>query len=103
MGLVNDHTTDCFCYPKKKGNWEVYIIKTDGGKLYTGITTDLERRFGEHKTKRKGARFFNFSNAEIVVYREKHPDRSSASQRENEIKKMNRKQKLMLLITSPNP
>ncbi len=99
MGLVNDHTTDCFCYPKKKENWEVYIIKTDGGKLYTGITTDLERRFGEHKTKRKGARFFNFSEAETVVYRERHPDRSTASQRESQIKKMSRQEKLSLITS----
>jgi DNA-3-methyladenine glycosylase I len=99
-GLVNDHTTDCFCYPRKKGNWEVYIIKTDGGKLYTGITTDLERRFTEHREKRKGARFFNFSDAATIVYREKHEDRSTATQREIEIKKMDRQEKLNLIANS---
>lgn len=38
-------------------NWTVYIIQATTGKLYTGITTDLERRLKMHQNK-KGARFF---------------------------------------------
>jgi len=77
--------------------WEVYIIKTKSGKLYTGITNNLERRFGEHQTRQKGARFFHFSNPESIVFREPHPNRSSASKREVSIKKMSRKEKLELI------
>lgn len=98
-GLVNDHTTDCFCYRKlsvESKTWEVYIIQAKSGKLYTGITTDLDRRFADHQSGRKGARFFRFSDAEKIVYRESHPNRSKATQREIEIKKMSREEKLKL-------
>ena len=78
--------------------WEVYIIQTTSSKLYTGITNDLDRRFKEHLTgKGRGARFFRFSAPEKLLFRERHPNRSSASKREAEIKKMSRKQKLALI------
>ena len=28
--------------------WWLYIVETESGKLYTGITTDVNRRFNEH-------------------------------------------------------
>ena len=77
--------------------WEVYIIQTESGKLYTGITTNLDRRFKAHQTHKKGARFFHFSSPEKVVFRENHPDRSSASKKESLIKKMSRKEKLIFI------
>lgn len=101
-GLVNDHTTDCFCYKQKTSSWEVYIVEAESGTLYTGITTDLDRRFKEHKERKKGARFFHFSDAARVVFRESHPNRSSASQREALIKKMSRKEKVALIKSAPN-
>jgi len=81
---------------RKKRNWVVYIIQTGSGKLYTGITTDIERRFSEHRTKKKGARFFHFSSPETIVFQEKHINRSTATKREIEIKKMSRNKKLDL-------
>jgi putative endonuclease len=80
--------------------WKVYIIKTESGKLYTGITKDIERRFTEHSGTRKGARFFGFSQPEEVVFREENHTRSSATKREIEIKKMTRKQKEGLVAKS---
>ena len=77
--------------------WEVYIIKTESGKLYTGITNNLERRFKEHATKQKGARFFYFSSPEKVVFRKTFPNRSEASKEESAIKKMSRSKKLVLI------
>lgn len=77
--------------------WQVYIIQTESGKLYTGITKNLERRFEAHQTKRKGARFFNISNPQKIVYQEEQPNRSEASKRESMIKKLNRKEKLELI------
>lgn len=76
--------------------WKVYIIRTKSGKLYTGITKDLERRFNEHKEK-TGAQFFRISGPESIVYTESHPDRSRATKREIEIKKMSRAEKLALI------
>jgi len=80
-----------------KSDWFVYIIEAENGHLYTGITTDLERRFSEHKTKQGGARFFHTSAAKQMVYHEPHPDRSSASKREAAIKKLSRKNKIQLI------
>lgn len=83
-------------------DWFVYIIETDNGKLYTGITTDLSRRFRQHQQHDGGARFFHTSAAKKVVYHESHPDRSSASKREIAIKKMRRPQKLALIQSQTN-
>ena len=77
--------------------WIVYIIETESGKLYTGITTDLTRRFQEHQSQKKGARFFHTSKPQAIVYTENHPNRSIASQREHQIKKMSRSEKLELI------
>ncbi len=92
-GLVNDHLIDCFCYRP----WKVYMIRAEDGKLYTGITTDLDRRFEDHKTGKGGAKFFRISPAQSIVYNESHPNRSAASKRESQIKKMSLEQKLKLL------
>jgi putative endonuclease len=81
----------------KKNQWEVYIIETESGKLYTGITNDISRRFAQHQNQNKGARFFHFSNAVKIVYREPHANRSEASKREAAIKRMSRSNKLELI------
>jgi len=80
-----------------KTEWTLYIIQATNGHLYTGITTDLERRFKQHQRHQGGARFFHTSEAQQVVYQEQHPDRSSASRREAAIKKLSRQQKLILI------
>lgn len=77
-------------------SWEVYIIQAASGKLYTGITNNLEKRFKSHLKQTGGARFFRFSTPEKIVYREKQPNRSMASKRESAIKKMSRQEKLAL-------
>jgi putative endonuclease len=76
--------------------WQVYIIKTGNGKLYTGITTDIKRRFKEHQN-RKGAKYFRLETPENIVFLEAHENRSKATKREIEIKKLNRKEKLKLI------
>ncbi len=78
-------------------DWFVYIVEAENGNLYTGITTDLERRFAEHQSKQGGARFFHTSAAKQMVFNEPHPDRSSASKREAAIKKLSRKAKIDLI------
>lgn len=83
-----------------EGGWWLYMITTASGKLYTGITTDVDRRFAEHVSdKVKGAKFFRSDAAKAVVYREACDDRSQASKREAVIKKMRRAEKLQLIKT----
>ena len=78
-------------------NWYVYIIKASDGSLYTGITTDVQRRFNEHCSPEKGARFFRGRKPVEVVYTETHPDRSSALKREAAIKRLSRGEKIELI------
>lgn len=78
-------------------SWFVYIVEAENGHLYTGITTDIDRRFNQHQTQQGGARFFHTSPAKKLVYQETQPDRSQASKREIEIKKLSRKAKLVLI------
>jgi len=81
----------------KSGLWFVYVIRASDDSLYTGITTDVERRFQEHCGTEKGARYFRGRQPLEVVYRENHPDRGSALRREAGIKKLTRDQKLKLI------
>ena len=78
-------------------NWSLYIIESDDSSYYTGITTDVERRFTEHSNGPLGAKFFNGRKPVKVVYQEDGHTRSSASKREAEIKKLSRLQKLAFL------
>jgi len=82
--------------------WWVYIIETKCKKLYTGITTDVARRFQEHlavhrKESDKGAKFFRGHEPNRVVYQEAYGSRSVASKREYEIKKMSALKKRSLI------
>ena len=82
---------------KISDNWSLYIIEASDASLYTGITTDVERRFDEHLHGPKGARYFNGRSPLKVIYREDGHDRASASRREAEIKKLSRRAKQQLI------
>ena len=76
----------------------VYMVQCADNSLYTGITTELERRVKEHNESKKGAKYTKVRRPVYLVYSEKHPDRSTASKREYEIKKkMSREEKLKLI------
>lgn len=77
----------------------VYILECADRSLYTGITTDLERRFEEHKNG-IGSNYTKVHKAKKILYKEKCKDRSSASKREAEIKKLPRLKKLELIENS---
>jgi len=76
--------------------WLVYIILCSDNTLYTGITTDMERRFRQHATG-KGAKYFRGRQPVRVVYLEPNHSRSSAAVREARIKAMDRTEKLDLV------
>lgn len=74
--------------------WYLYIIQTINNKLYTGITTDPKRRFKEHSSNlKKRAKFFRSNPPLKIIYTEEYQNRSEASKREYEIKKMKRSDK----------
>lgn len=76
--------------------WSVYIIECCDGSLYTGITTDVERRFRQHLAG-TGAKYFRSKQPLRIVYTESEHDRATASRREAEIKRMARVEKLAML------
>lgn len=73
------------------------MLKCSDDTLYTGITTDLDRRLDEHNSSPKGAKYTRIRRPVELIYSEKTEDKSSASKREYEIKKLSRIQKLELM------
>lgn len=73
----------------------VYIVKCSDGTLYTGWTTDLNRRIAAHNAG-KGAKYTKPRLPVTLVYCEKWETKELAMQREYEIKQMPRRQKLEL-------
>ena len=78
-------------------NWFVYIIECSDGALYTGVSTDVARRFRQHAETKQGARFFRGRIPLKVVYVESGHSRSSACKREAAIKRGSRDSKLHLI------
>ena len=77
-------------------NWQVYIILCSDNSLYTGITTDVSRRFRQHAEGR-GAKYFRGRQPLQVAYYEDGHTRSSAAKKEAFIKAMKRTDKERLL------
>lgn len=75
--------------------WFVYMALCADKSIYTGITTDVKRRFAEHKAG-KGARYTRAKQIKKILYTEKKKNRSSALKREMEIKGWTREKKLRL-------
>ncbi len=82
-------------------NWFVYIIHCTDDTLYTGITTDIERRYAQHALQ-QGAKYFRGRKPRKLVYLEGGHDRSTATKREIEIKKLSRENKFQLIASEEN-
>jgi len=76
--------------------WTVYMLRCKTGQLYTGCTTDLERRVREHNSG-AGSKFTRSRLPVALVYKEELRGRSEALRRERAIKSMKRSEKLQLL------
>lgn len=72
------------------------MLRCRTGELYTGSTTDVERRVREHNSG-KGAKFTRSRLPVSLVYKEELGNRSDALRRENEIKAMDKRAKLLLV------
>lgn len=74
----------------------VYILECADGSLYTGVATDVEKRFEEHKSG-KGAKYTRARGAKRICYSEYYTDKGTALKREIGIKKLSRTQKIQLI------
>ncbi|NNE38812.1 MAG: GIY-YIG nuclease family protein [Gammaproteobacteria bacterium] len=77
-------------------NWFVYIVRCSNDSLYTGITTDIERRMKQHNAG-KGAAYTRSHRPVELVYQEDVTSRSEASIRESELKKLTKQEKELLV------
>ena len=75
----------------------VYILRCRGNRLYTGITTDVERRFSEHGGSSRGAKFTRAFPPESVAAAWETGSRSDALKLEARIKRLTRAQKETLI------
>ena len=79
-------------------SWTVYILRCADDTLYTGITTDIQRRIEEHNNdNKKGARYTRARRPVMLQYQEFCDSRAKASTLEHQIKKLSRAEKLTLI------
>jgi len=79
-------------------NWYLYIIRTRSGELYTGITTDVKRRFAEHKEGGvKAARYLRGRGPLSLVFSQEVGSRSAASKAEWAVKQLPKEDKEALV------
>ena len=76
--------------------WYLYILRCKDGSLYTGITTDVEKRLEAHQSG-KGAKYTRGRGPLALVYKEDCGDHSEALKRELEVKALTRAEKLKLI------
>ena len=80
--------------------WSVYIIKCDGRYLYTGISIDVQRRFGEHISGNgKGSKYTKSFSSIDLVYETVIGNRSLASRIECQIKKLPKQKKELIVLS----
>jgi len=78
--------------------YKVYIVKCSDDTLYTWITTDLKKRIKQHNWEILGwAKYTRNRQPVELVYFEESENRSEATKREMEIKKMKREGKFLLI------
>ncbi|MEL7666165.1 MAG: GIY-YIG nuclease family protein [Candidatus Shapirobacteria bacterium] len=74
----------------------LYMLQCEDNSLYTGITTDLERRVKEHNSSKLGAKYTRARRPVKLVYSKEFETRSEALIEEARIKKLARVEKIKL-------
>ncbi len=79
-------------------DWHLYLIRCRDGSLYTGITTDVSRRFAEHQgSNHAGAKYLRGRGPLILVFQKKLGSRSLALVVESKVKKLSKVRKEELI------
>ena len=82
--------------------WYVYLIRTRDGNLYTGVATDVRRRFEEHQTPGgKGARYLRGRAPLKLVFKRRIGSRSLAQRAEQRIKHLPKRGKEQIIRSNP--
>jgi len=80
-------------------SWWVYIVECADRTFYTGTTNDVSARVAKHNSG-TAAKYTKTRTPVSLIYSAPFPDRSSACKREAAIKKLTRKEKELLVISS---
>lgn len=78
-------------------HWFLYVVRCYDGTLYTGVTTDLDRRVNEHNTSMRGAKYTKTRRPVNLAWSKEYNNRSEAQSAEYNFKKLSRKQKLDII------
>lgn len=80
-------------------NWSIYLIRCAKGKLYTGVSTDVARRFQEHNdpSGSKGAKYLRGKGPLTLVFQSLIGDKSSALKLEHRVKALSKCNKEQLV------
>ena len=76
--------------------WYLYILRCGDGTLYTGITTDIQRRLDAHR-RGKGAKYTRGRGPLELIYQEECGAHSEALKREAVVKRLSRTEKEQLI------
>jgi putative endonuclease len=77
-------------------DWYLYVLKCRDGTLYTGITTDVERRLAEHR-RGAGARYLKGRSPLMLLLQKKVGEKGLALKLENRVKRLSRAKKEQLV------
>ncbi len=77
-------------------HWYLYLVRCGDGSLYTGVTTDVDRRFKAHQ-EAQGAKYLKGRGPLALVYREKIGDKRLAFRAEHAVKRWPRDRKERLV------
>ena len=79
-----------------------YIVECADGTLYTGWTTNVQKRVKAHNEEKSGAKYTKAKRPVKLVYYEGYETKEEAMRRESAIKQLTRKQKLELIHLDPD-
>jgi len=81
-------------------DWYLYIVRCRDGTLYTGITTDIDRRIAEHSGGgNAGSKYLKGRAPLILMFQKRLGSRRLASKIENRVKKLSRAKKEEMICT----
>lgn len=80
--------------------WSLYLVRTAGGALYTGVSNDVDRRFEQHVNGR-GAKALRGKGPLELVYRVAIGDRAAAQRVEYALKRLSKAEKEAVVVAQP--
>ncbi|PKH25858.1 hypothetical protein CIG19_04890 [Enterobacterales bacterium CwR94] len=80
--------------------WQLYMVQTAAGALYTGITLDVIRRFRQHQ-QGTGAKALRGKGPLSLQYSSVVGSRAAASRLEYQVKQLTRGKKLQIIASQP--